>query len=123
MCGKCKTARRQHASARIILAGMTVALALSFISCTPDEVEGDVIREEWSARECVVWLRLAGGDAVDVRLVLAGGGRRGYDAESLKAAALTGKRVRCRLEAGRKAVRCSIITPGKNIELRRIGYR
>jgi hypothetical protein len=123
MCVKFDAARRRSGVAFAALLSMLAASGLLFISCAPDEVEGYVIREEWSAYECVVWLRLDGGDAVDVRLVLAGGGRRGYDAAALKAAALTGKRLRCRLEAGRRAVASFIVRPGKIIELRRIGYR
>ncbi|MDH7516077.1 MAG: hypothetical protein QHI48_09410 [Bacteroidota bacterium] len=114
-------ARRRWVVKREIRCSLLGVLFFIPLSCTPDEIEGEVLREEWSDYECTAWMRLTSGDIVDVRFLLAAGGRPGFSAEVLKTERLAGKRVRCRLGVGRKVVHCVVLENGRERPLRFIG--
>ena len=98
-------------------------LAAAESGCAPDEIEGEVLREEWTDYECTASLRIHSGDIVRVRFVLAIKGRAGYERVSLKSEGLTGKRVRCTLGMGFTVAACTILDSSGTRKLRRIGER
>ena len=94
-------------------------LAALLSSCAPEQVQGEVLKEEWTEYECTAWTRISSGDVVGLRFALARGGKAGFDAITLKGEQLTGKKIRCVLGPAFAVKRCTILERNGERSIRR----
>ena len=114
---------KRAGAGRVVLLRLSLLAMLLFASCAPKEVQGEVVREEWSEYELTAWTRITSGDVVGLRFRLSRNGSPGFDPLTLKNDSLTGKRIRCELASALAVQRCVVLGRKGEHRIKRLDER